>query len=446
MTSSRFRPARLSLATLLALAALAQSLAGCGAESEIRGKIDGYRKIAKQAKDNGAVTCAPRELAMAESHLGFAQVELDQGFVVRARQHLDLGQVNAQAAYDLSPPAYCAERGLVVQPKPGDRDGDGYLDPEDKCPDEPETWNNFQDEDGCPDDPDTDGDGLPDSKDACPVDPEDKDSYLDEDGCPEIDNDLDTIPDTKDKCINDPEDPDGFEDEDGCPELDNDQDTVVDLEDQCPNEKGDPNNAEKKGCPKNSLVVVTDKEVKILQQIHFEYDKDKIRPESFPILDAVADVLRQYPEMTLEIQGHTDNKGSAVYNKGLSDRRAKSVMKYLTTKSRVEAKRLTAKGYGMEVPIVSNDTALNRALNRRVQFIRTDKPAPKLTARPRVVSRRSTAPTSRPPSCARPERVGGRGFFVRTRGFPRTLFSFLDRDVQGKRRLPIPWLRGGPRP
>lgn len=338
---------RLSRGARLGLLLLVSSLAGCGAESEIRGKIDGYKKIAKQAKDNGAVTCAPRELAMAESHLNFAEIELEQGFVLRSRQHLDLGTVNAQAAYDLSPAAYCAERGLVVQavPKPGDRDGDGYLDPEDKCPDDPETWNNFEDEDGCPDDPDTDGDGLTDSKDACPIDPEDKDSYLDEDGCPE---------------------------------LDNDQDTVTDLEDICPNEKGDPNNAEKKGCPKNSLVVVTDKEVKILQQIHFEFDKDKIRPESFAIIDAVAEVLNQYPTMNLEIQGHTDNKGSAFYNKSLSDRRAKAVMKYLTTKSKIDKSRLTAKGYGMEIPLVPNDTPLNRALNRRVQFIRTDKPAPKL--------------------------------------------------------------------
>lgn len=363
----------------LGLVALVFSLVGCGAEAEIRGKIDGYRKITKQAKDNGAVTCAPRELAMAESHLLFAEIEMEQGFITRARHHLDLGTVNAQAAYDLSPAAYCAERGMVVQvvSKPGDRDGDGYLDPDDKCPDEPETWNNFQDEDGCPDDPDTDGDGIPDSKDSCPIDPEDKDGYLDDDGCPEVDNDLDGIPDVKDKCPDNPEDPDGFEDEDGCPDLDNDQDTVPDLEDVCPNTKGDPNNAEKKGCPKNAFVEVTDKEVKILQQIHFEFDKDKIRPESYPILDAVAEVLNQYPEMKLEIQGHTDNKGAAFYNKSLSDRRAKAVMKYLVTKSKINKTRLTAKGYGMEIPLVPNDTPLNRALNRRVQFIRTDKPAAK---------------------------------------------------------------------
>jgi outer membrane protein OmpA-like peptidoglycan-associated protein len=230
------------------------------------------------------------------------------------------------------------------------------------------------DDDGCPDDPDTDGDGIPDSKDSCPLDPEDKDNYLDEDGCPEPDNDLDGILDVKDKCPNDPEDPDGFEDEDGCPDLDNDKDTVVDLDDMCPNEPGDPKGTPKVdlGCPKNQLVEVTDKEVKITQQIHFEFDKDKIRPESFAIIDAVAEVLRKLPDMKLEIQGHTDNKGSAAYNKSLSGRRAQAVRKYLTDKAHIDPKRLTAVGYGAERPIVDNDTAINRALNRRVQFIRTE--------------------------------------------------------------------------
>src|SRR5262249_31087493 len=162
-------------------------------------------------------------------------------------------------------------------------------------PDDPENYQGYQDDDGCPDDPDTDGDGIPDSKDQCVLSPEDKDGYLDEDGCPDPDNDLDTVPDVNDKdttgktCMNDPEDPDGYEDADGCPEPDNDQDKVVDIEDQCPNEPG-PAGGDKPGCPKKpSLVIVTPKEIKITQQIHFEFDKDKIRSESFPILDAVAD-------------------------------------------------------------------------------------------------------------------------------------------------------------
>jgi outer membrane protein OmpA-like peptidoglycan-associated protein len=349
----------------------------CSTVTQMRGEIEGLTKVADQAERNGAIRCAPRELALAKSHLKFAGAELDQGFFPRAKDHLDIARGNAHAAYDLSPPAKCAERGFVEEaPKPGDRDGDGYLDPDDKCPDEAENYNGYQDADGCPDDPDTDGDGIPDSRDQCVLIPEDKDGYLDEDGCPELDNDLDTILDDKDKdpstgksCANDPEDPDGYEDADGCPEPDNDKDGVPDLADQCPNEPGP---ADNKGCPKKpSLVVVTDKEIKILQQIHFEFDKDKIRSESFKILDAVVDVLKQFPKIKLEIQGHTDNKGAPAYNKKLSDRRAASVLKYLVSHG-VAADRLTSHGYGMERPLVSNDTDQGRALNRRVQFIRVE--------------------------------------------------------------------------
>jgi outer membrane protein OmpA-like peptidoglycan-associated protein len=362
----------------LLLAAGALSLApSCTQVSAMRGEIEGLRKVSDQAERNGAIRCAPRELALAKSHLQFAEIELDQGFFPRAKDHLQIAMSNAHAAYDLSPPEKCAERGFVEEaPKVGDRDGDGILDDVDKCPDEPENYNGYQDNDGCPDDPDTDGDGIPDSRDQCVLEPEDKDGYLDDDGCPDVDNDLDTVPDVKDKdpvtgrsCANDPEDPDGYEDEDGCPEPDNDKDGVLDVDDQCPNEPGPVDN---KGCPKKpSLVVVTDKEIKILQQIHFEFDKDKIRPESFKILDAVADVLKRFPRIKIEIQGHTDNKGRPDYNKKLSDRRAAAVLKYLVSHG-VEAGRLVSHGYGMERPLVANDTDQGRALNRRVQFIRTE--------------------------------------------------------------------------
>jgi len=372
---------------LSALVVVALGQASCSQASIIRGDIEGLTKVADQAERNGAIRCAPRELATAKSNLEFAETELDQGFVFKAKAHLDIARANAHAAYDLSPPQKCAERGFVEEepppppppPPPGDCDGDGYLDPQDvKCPCDAETWNGFQDEDGCPDDPDTDGDGLPNSKDSCVLVPEDKDNYLDEDGCPEPDNDLDGILDDADKdptsgksCANDPEDPDGYEDADGCPEPDNDQDTVVDLEDQCPNEKGVVG-GDKPGCPKKpSLVIVTEKEIKITQQIHFEFDKDKIKSESFPILDAVVQVLQDNPKIKIEIQGHTDNKGSAVYNKKLSDRRAASVLKYMVAHG-IQPNRLTSHGYGMEQPIVPNTTDQNRALNRRVQFVRTE--------------------------------------------------------------------------
>ena len=354
----------------------------CSKAPELRGQITGLEAIAKQAERNGAIRCAPRELALAQSNLKFARVELDQGFVSRAQKHLWIAEPNAHAADFLSPPQYCAERGFVEpptpkpKPAPGDRDGDGYIDPEDGCPDEPENYNSFKDEDGCPDDPDTDGDGLTDSVDSCILEPEDKDGYLDEDGCPEPDNDLDGVLDDKDRagdkdCKNDPEDPDGYEDEDGCPEPDNDKDTVVDLKDQCPNEVGS-TDKEPLGCPqKPALAVITDCEVKIAQQIHFEFDKAKIRPESFPVLDAVVDIMQRNPELKLEVQGHTDNKGSAKYNSKLSKDRAASVMQYLVSHG-TSPSRLNSYGYGFDKPIVPNDSPQNRALNRRVQFVRTE--------------------------------------------------------------------------
>ena len=351
----------------------AAALAGCAQAPKMRGKIAGLENIVEQAERNGAIRCAPRELATARSQLKFATLELDQGFISKAEAHIWKAEPNAHAAYFLSPPQYCAERGFVevAKPAPGDRDGDGYLDPKDKCPDNPENFQGFEDEDGCPDDPDTDGDGIKDSADSCIVEPEDKDTYLDEDGCPEIDNDLDGIMDSTDKCPNDPEDPDGYEDEDGCPDPDNDKDTVLDLKDQCPNEIGS-TTQEPLGCPtKPALVVVTDCEVKITQQIHFEFNKDKIRPESFPVLDAVVEVLGKNPDIKLEVQGHTDNKGAAKYNKDLSNRRAGSVMKYLISHG-VTPDRLTFMGYGFDRPIVDNSTEQNRALNRRVQFVRTE--------------------------------------------------------------------------
>lgn len=374
----RFTTLRGAAFGLLALGA-ATLPAACSQVPVMRGNIEALTKLSDQAERNGAVRCAPRELALAKSHLAFATMELDQGDFVRAKDHLDIAEANAHAAHDLSPPQKCAERGFVDEPapKPNDCDGDGLLDPDDKkCPCEAENYNGFQDEDGCPDDPDTDGDGIPDSLDSCVMQPEDKDGYLDQDGCPDPDNDLDTIPDINDKdatgksCANDPEDPDGFEDTDGCPEPDNDKDTVLDVDDMCPMEPGPPG-GDRPGCPKKSLVIVTDKEIKITQQIHFEFDKDKIRPESFAILDAVADVLKTNAKIKLEIQGHTDNKGSPAYNEKLSDRRAASVRKYLSAHG-IDPTRLISKGYGMKVPIVPNTSDQNRALNRRVQFMRTE--------------------------------------------------------------------------
>ncbi len=349
------------------LAIWAVLLAACAQGPVLRGKISGLANVVQQAEHNGALKCAPRELALAKAHLRFATTDLDQGEMSRAEDHLMIAEPNAHAALEASPAEKCTD----AAPKPGDRDGDGILDNVDKCPDQREVYNAFEDEDGCPDDPDTDNDRVPDSKDQCMLDPEDNDGYLDDDGCPELDNDADAILDAKDKCPNQPEDMDGFQDEDGCQDPDNDGDTVLDVDDQCPNTPGAPG-GERPGCPKkNSLVIVTAKEIRITQQIQFDFDKATIKPVSYPILNDVRDVLRDNPKITLEIQGHTDNVGQAAYNQRLSQSRADSVRAYLVANG-IASDRLMSKGYGMTQPLVKNDTAANRTLNRRVQFIRTE--------------------------------------------------------------------------
>ena len=353
----------------MAWVVLGATLASCQRGPQLAGQIRGLRDITEQAERNGAVRCAPRELATAQSHLDFAEIELAQGYISKAQHHVFLAEANARSAYTQSPPQYCAERGFI-EPARGDRDGDGYLDDQDRCPELPENYNLFEDEDGCPDAPDTDADGVNDGEDSCVILPEDADQYLDDDGCPEADNDLDGLLDAVDKCPLEAEDPEGYQDEDGCPDLDNDGDTVPDLKDQCPNTIGSPD-VEPLGCPTNSLVVVTDCEVKITQQIHFEYNKATIRKVSYNVLDAVVEVLDRNPAIKIEVQGHTDNRGAAAYNKQLSDRRAASVRDYLVSHG-IDAARITSRGYGFDQPLVPNTSDQNRALNRRVQFVRAN--------------------------------------------------------------------------
>ena len=352
-----------------AFAAAALFVSACTTGPVLRGRIDGLNGVILKAEQNGAIRCAPRELALAKAHVRFATTDLEQGSASDAEGHLSIAEPNAKAAFALSPVEKCTTESLSRE---GDRDGDGIADSFDQCPDVRENYNGFEDLDGCPDDPDTDKDGIPDSRDACRLEPEDKDGYLDEDGCPDLDNDADGIPDTVDKCPNQPEDPDGFEDEDGCPEDDNDKDTVADIYDECPNTPGQPSGL-RPGCP--SLIIVTAGEIRITQQIQFDFNKSTIKAVSFPVLDAVKDALVANPKITIEVQGHTDNVGQAAYNLRLSGQRADAVRGYLVSHG-VDAQRLVSKGFGMNQPLVSNNTEGNRALNRRVQFIRTEAKTP----------------------------------------------------------------------
>jgi outer membrane protein OmpA-like peptidoglycan-associated protein len=256
-------------------------------------------------------------------------------------------------------------------PEP-DNDKDGILDVDDKCPNDPETKNGYQDEDGCPDNAnlDRDGDGIPDDVDKCPDDPEDKDNFEDEDGCPDPDNDKDGILDVNDLCPNDPEDKDGFEDTDGCPDPDNDKDRILDVNDKCPNEPEVYNGFEDEdGCPDKGRVILRKGKLEILDKIYFETDKDEIKAISFPLLDAIAATIIGNPQLQLlEIQGHADERGDDAHNLDLTERRAASVRRALDQRN-VEPGRLKSHGYGETKPICTQHNEDCWSQNRRVEFI-----------------------------------------------------------------------------
>jgi outer membrane protein OmpA-like peptidoglycan-associated protein len=105
----------------------------------------------------------------------------------------------------------------------------------------------------------------------------------------------------------------------------------------------------------------------VLKEIFFEFDKSTLLQQSYFELMKLMTLLETYPEMQIEIGGHTDGKGSDGYNQRLSENRAKAVVDFLVSKG-IDIKRLKYKGYGKSMPVATNDTDEGRALNRRVEF------------------------------------------------------------------------------
>ncbi|GAA4371968.1 OmpA family protein [Hymenobacter koreensis] len=230
---------------------------------------------------------------------------------------------------------------------PLDGDKDGVPDYQDKCPTEagkPEL-------EGCPD---RDNDGVRDSEDQCPDTPGKRELQ----GCPDADND--GVRDQDDKC---PDTPAGVKvDATGCP-VDTDGDGVPDYQDRCPNTPGPASN---RGCPE-----IKAEAKKRLQEatkyIQFEFDRAVLKPISYPTLESLVQIMNEYPDYTLSIAGHTDNKGSDPYNLQLSHDRAASARAFMLSKG-IPAARIEARGYGELKPIATNDTEAGRAQNRRVDF------------------------------------------------------------------------------
>jgi len=252
------------------------------------------------------------------------------------------------------------------EPQPQDSDGDGIFDSDDQCPNEKEDFDQYRDEDGCPD-LDNDQDGIPDVDDQCPNEAEDKNGVDDTDGCPEKDPDGDGLVGSADKCPTEAEDKDGFEDGDGCPDSDNDGDGFADADDKCPNKPETQNGFEDTdGCP-DEIPETLAKFTGTIKGIRFKTGSATILRGSYKVLDEAAKVLNDYPDLRVEIQGHTDDVGKDEKNMKLSQDRAESVKAYLVKKG-VDEGRLEAKGYGETQPIADNATKEGKAENRRVEF------------------------------------------------------------------------------
>ncbi len=187
-----------------------------------------------------------------------------------------------------------------------DTDGDGIEDRNDACPNTP----GLAEYNGCPD---TDGDGIIDNEDACPNEAGPKSNN----GCPIVDRDGDGINDPDDACPDDA----GPAANNGCPWPDRDGDGVLDKDDACPDVPGTVAN---KGCPEVSVEII--KQLNDYSKtILFDTGKSSIRQESYAVLQNIADIMKEYPTASFEIEGHTDSVGSETSNQKLSDARAASV-------------------------------------------------------------------------------------------------------------------------
>ena len=262
--------------------------------------------------------------------------------------------------------------GLTFKFGAKDADGDGIYDRLDACPENagPKEFNGCPDTDGdkiidkddaCPTEaglaafngcPDTDGDGVADKDDACPEVAGVKALA----GCPDADGD--GVADKSDKCPT----VKGPKENGGCPWPDRDGDKVLDKDDKCPDVAGTVAN---QGCPE-----VTDEAMKKLNEyaktILFDSGKASFQKQTFPVLQSITAILKEYPSAKFSIEGHTDNTGKAASNQTLSEERAAAVKGYLVENG-VAADRLTSAGFGQSNPIDSNKTKAGKANNRRVE-------------------------------------------------------------------------------
>jgi outer membrane protein OmpA-like peptidoglycan-associated protein len=261
-------------------------------------------------------------------------------------------------------------------PAPQDSDRDGFTDDRDVCPLEAGTLPN-----GCPV-RDTDGDGVLDPADQCVSEP-----GVAPTGCPILDADQDGVLDTADQCVSEkgvmptgcPDaDLDGIVDRnDKCPAVpgvapdgclpDADHDGILGADDRCPDQAETRNGFEDAdGCP-DELPAAVKSFMGVIAGIEFDTNKDTIRDSSAGVLDRAFAVLRDYPSLSVEIIGHTDDRGTHEHNQDLSQRRADSVKNHLVARG-IDPRRIRPRGAGPDEPLVANTSLVGRQKNRRIEF------------------------------------------------------------------------------
>lgn len=172
------------------------------------------------------------------------------------------------------------------------------------------------------------------------------------------DSDGDGVIDSIDQCPNSPQ---GVKvDSNGC-ELDSDGDGVKDSQDKC---QQTPAGAK---VDENGCRIVLTENVSIQLNVQFANNSNEVTDQYREEIGKVATFMRQYPDTSVVIEGHTDSRGAAEYNRSLSQRRANAVMEYLISEFNIDRARVTAEGKGEVSPIADNETAEGRAQNRRVQ-------------------------------------------------------------------------------
>ena len=114
---------------------------------------------------------------------------------------------------------------------------------------------------------------------------------------------------------------------------------------------------------------VLEKEGRVALYVNFDTDKADLKSDAAPTIDEIVKVMQAHADWKIGVEGHTDNTGDAAHNKQLSEARAKSVVAAIVAKG-IDAKRLTAAGYGPEFPIADNRTEMGKAKNRRVELVK----------------------------------------------------------------------------